>query len=168
MAYTPYYTPSYQAPFYGAPAPVNAGLPAGAYNYTPQQANANTGVSAANSSGFIWVSGEAGAKVYLVAPSQTVLLMDSEAPKFYLKSCDSAGMPLPLRTFKYEEQAAANNPLEQTQQQDSTAKSIPELGDVKNQLGELENKLNMVLDAVNSYGAKISAVKPQTVKAAKE
>ena len=58
-------------------------------------------------SGLIWVQGEAGAKSYLVAPGQTVMLMDSESQKFYLKSADQSGMPLPLRTFAYSEMSAA-------------------------------------------------------------
>lgn len=53
--------------------------------------------------GLIWVQGEAGAKSYLVAPNTTIMLMDSEASKFYLKSADASGMPLPLRTFEYAE-----------------------------------------------------------------
>lgn len=52
--------------------------------------------------GLLWVQGEAGAKSYLVAPNTTVLLMDSEASRFYLKSTDGAGMPN-LRTFEYKE-----------------------------------------------------------------
>lgn len=41
----------------------------------------------------IWVSGEAGAKSYLVAPNTTVQLWDSEAQVIYLKSADASGMP---------------------------------------------------------------------------
>lgn len=52
--------------------------------------------------GLLWVQGEAGAKSYLVAPNTTVLLMDSESQRFYLKSTDGAGMPS-LRTFEYVE-----------------------------------------------------------------
>lgn len=52
--------------------------------------------------GLLWVSGEVGAKSYLVAPNSTVLLMDSDAQKFYLKSADNAGMPN-LRIFEYKE-----------------------------------------------------------------
>lgn len=44
-------------------------------------------------SSIIWVSGEAGAKSYLVAPNTTVQLWDSEAQKIYLKSADASGMP---------------------------------------------------------------------------
>lgn len=41
----------------------------------------------------IWVSGEAGAKSYLIAPNTTVQLWDSEAQVIYLKSADASGMP---------------------------------------------------------------------------
>lgn len=52
--------------------------------------------------GLLWVSGEVGAKSYLVAPNSTVLLMDSDSSRFYLKSADNAGMPS-LRIFEYSE-----------------------------------------------------------------
>ena len=52
--------------------------------------------------GLLWVSGEVGAKSYLVAPNSTVLLMDSDSSRFYLKSADNAGMPN-LRIFEYAE-----------------------------------------------------------------
>lgn len=52
--------------------------------------------------GLLWVSGEVGAKSYLVSPNSTVLLMDSDAQRFYLKSADNAGMPS-LRIFEYNE-----------------------------------------------------------------
>lgn len=41
-----------------------------------------------NNNGILWVSGEVGAKSYLVAPGTSVLLMDSESEKFYIKSTD--------------------------------------------------------------------------------
>ena len=44
--------------------------------------------------GIIWVSGEAGAKAYLVAPNNTVQLWDSESQTIYLKSADACGMPI--------------------------------------------------------------------------
>lgn len=50
-----------------------------------------------------WVQGEEGAKAYLVATGNTVLLMDSENPTFYLKSTDASGMPMPLKIFDYTE-----------------------------------------------------------------
>lgn len=62
-----------------------------------------------NSNSVIWVQGEAGAKSYLVAPGQTVWLMDSENLVFYIKSTDPSGMPLPLRIFDYTERNGAQN-----------------------------------------------------------
>lgn len=55
----------------------------------------------------IWVQGEAGAKSFLVAPGQSLILMDSEAEVFYIKSTDASGVPLPLRIFDYKERAAS-------------------------------------------------------------
>lgn len=55
-----------------------------------------------DSNGLIWVQGEAGAKSWFVAPGATVLLMDSEAQRFYLKSADVNGVPA-MRTFEYSE-----------------------------------------------------------------
>ena len=57
----------------------------------------------------LWVQGEAGAKSFCVAPGQNVLLMDSESQRFYIKSADASGMPLPLRTFEYKEITGATN-----------------------------------------------------------
>jgi hypothetical protein len=60
--------------------------------------------------GIIWVQGEEGAKGYLVAPGNSVMLMDSEKSSFYLKSTDQSGMPQPLRIFDYTERTAATRP----------------------------------------------------------
>ena len=55
------------------------------------------------SSGINWVQGEQAARSYLVAAGTSVLLMDSDATRFYLKSADNSGMPQPLRIFEYKE-----------------------------------------------------------------
>lgn len=55
-----------------------------------------------NNNGLIWVSGEVGAKSYLMMPNSTVMLMDSESSRFYIKSTDGAGMPT-IRTYEYKE-----------------------------------------------------------------
>ena len=53
-------------------------------------------------SGLNWVQGEAGAKSWIVTPGATVLLMDSETQRFYLKTADQNGIPN-MRTFEYSE-----------------------------------------------------------------
>ena len=66
-----------------------------------------------DSNGLIWVQGEAGAKSWFVNPGATVLLMDSEAMRFYLKSADMNGVPA-MRTFEYNE-VGAQRPQETPQ-----------------------------------------------------
>lgn len=74
MAYNNYF-PQYYPQFQPINSPQNQ----------PQMQAQNTNI--------IWVSGEAGAKSYLVAPNTTVQLWDSEAQVIYLKSADASGMP---------------------------------------------------------------------------
>jgi len=76
--------------------------------YQPAQFQTPAPTQAPQSQGFNWVSGESGAKSWLVGRGETVLLMDSENPVFYLKSSDQAGMPLPLRIFDYSERVQNN------------------------------------------------------------
>lgn len=64
-----------------------------------------TGQMPQTNQGILWVQGESGAKSYLVAPNTTVLLMDSETERFYIKTTDASGMPN-LRTFEYKELGA--------------------------------------------------------------
>lgn len=71
-------------------------------NTAPAQTWTNT-PSTQNIGGINWVQGEAGARSVPVGPGQKLVLMDSETNVFYIKASDMSGMPLPLRTFKYEE-----------------------------------------------------------------
>ncbi len=56
--------------------------------------------------GIQWIQGEEAAKAYLMAPGNSVLLMDSEQSTFYIKSTDRMGMPS-LRVFDYTERETA-------------------------------------------------------------
>ena len=109
--YQPNY--GYQYPYYGAQPPMADNLAQLRMN-TNQMQNAVVQPSAPSqpmqqqSSQIIWVSGEAGAKSYLVAPGNTVMLLDAENSVFYLKSADASGMPLPLRIFDYKERQNAS------------------------------------------------------------
>ena len=104
--YQPNY--GYQYPYYGAQPPMADNLAQLRMNVNQMQ-NAVTQPPMPShpmqqqSSQIIWVSGEAGAKSYLVAPGNTVMLLDAENSVFYLKSADASGMPLPLRIFDYKE-----------------------------------------------------------------
>ena len=112
------YQPNYgfQYPYYGAQQPMQDNLAQLRMNASQMQSTAMQppmptqtmqAQPAQQSSQIIWVSGEAGAKSYLVAPGNTVMLMDAENSVFYLKSADSSGMPLPLRIFDYKERTTA-------------------------------------------------------------
>ena len=104
--YQPNY--GYQYPYYGSQLPMPDNLAQLRMNANQMQ-NAVTSQPMPQqpmqqqSSQIIWVSGEAGAKSYLVAPGNTVMLLDAENSVFYLKSADASGMPLPLRIFDYKE-----------------------------------------------------------------
>lgn len=108
--YQPNY--GYQYPYYGAQPPMADNLAQLRMN-TNQMQNAVTSQPMPSqpmqvqqpNNGLIWVQGESGAKSYLVAPNATVMLMDSEGERFYLKSADASGMPLPLRIFDYKERS---------------------------------------------------------------
>ena len=110
--YQPNY--GYQYPYYGAQPPMPDNLAQLRMNANQMQ-NAVVQPSMPSqpmqaqqpNNGLIWVQGESGAKSYLVAPNATVMLMDSEGERFYLKSADASGMPLPLRVFDYKERQNA-------------------------------------------------------------
>ena len=108
--YQPNY--GYQYPYYGAQPPMPDNLAQLRMNANQMQ-NAVVQPSVPSqpmqhqSSQIIWVSGEAGAKSYMVAPGNTVMLLDAENSVFYLKSADASGMPLPLRIFDYKERTTA-------------------------------------------------------------
>ena len=101
--YAPFYRPTYYDPVQQNPM--------GQFNqqFQPPTAPPTAQPMAQHgNNGLIWVQGEAGAKSYIVAPGNTVMLMDSEGERFYLKSADASGMPMPLRIFDYKERINAN------------------------------------------------------------
>lgn len=73
----------------------------------PQQPVQPATASQPVSNGINWCQGEEGAKAWMVAPGNTVMLMDSDGSSFYLKSADASGMPQPLRIFDYKERTTA-------------------------------------------------------------
>lgn len=77
-------------------------------------------------SGILWVQGEAGAKSWAVAPGKNVLLMDSESNKFYIKSSDPSGMPMPLRVFDYTEQTGKSEEVKIDTSEFVTKKELEE------------------------------------------
>ena len=95
--------PYYGNPYYPAPMQDNLMQMRQAYQQPTPQMQPNQ----PQNNGVIWVQGEEGAKAYMVAAGNSVLLMDSEGSTFYIKSTDQSGMPQPLRIFDYSERVAA-------------------------------------------------------------
>lgn len=78
------------------------------YPYNPQMyQNQYIPQNQQQGGGLIWVQGIEAAKSHPVSAGQSVLLMDSESNRFYIKSADASGMPLPLRVFDYTEHNVA-------------------------------------------------------------
>ena len=98
---------------------------------------------APSSNGINWVSGESGAKSWIVGRGESVLLMDSENQCFYLKSADASGMPLPLRVFDYTERTQNNPQVSQSFLNQSSDNFITrnEFDDLKAKYEELERQV---------------------------
>lgn len=90
-----------------------------------------------------WVQGEGGAKSWMVAPNTTVLLMDSEEQKFYVKSADASGMPS-MRIYKYTEcpQNALNAPNGALNDSKVDFPTREEFNDLRAKYEELSAKVN--------------------------
>ena len=88
--YMPGYQPYYQPPMADQLAQLRGAqyqpFPLQIPQVQPQQAQ--TGGQS-----MVWVSGEAEAMAYLVAPNSAVALWDSNAPTIYLKQADASGKP---------------------------------------------------------------------------
>lgn len=119
-------------------------------NYQPYQAQAMQQYAPAPSNnGINWVSGESGAKSWMVGRGESVLLMDSESQTFYIKSADASGMPLPLRIFDYSERThnapqASNSALIQPSDNFITRE---EFDDLKAKYEDLEKQIKRPISA---------------------
>ena len=105
----------------------------------------------------IYVQGESAAKSWMVGAGQSVLLMDSEAPVFYIKSTDNSGIPLPLRVFDYQERTQTipqNAPqAQQSEQIDLDSKYV-----TRGEYDALQGKYMEILDRLNNFPANIPNV----------
>lgn len=94
-----------------------------------------------SNNGIIWVQGEEGAKAYMVAPGNSVLLMDSENSAFYIKSTDNSGMPMPLRIFDYVER----NAKQQTQNIKPNVEYV-----TRQEFDALSARINDIMASINN------------------
>ena len=109
--------------------------------------------------GLLWVSGEVGAKSYLVAPNSTVLLMDSDSSRFYLKSADNAGMPS-LRIFEYNE--VTNLPQNAPQAPNLDENILNDKFVTREEYEGLKRQYESIMERLNSMVSDNEPVEPTT------
>lgn len=149
MAYPNQYQPyQYQyAPQVQPPMDRLAQLQAQQYQPMQQPAQSNQSL--------IYVQGEAAAKSWMVGAGQSVLLMDSENPVFYIKSADASGIPLPLRVFDYKERAQ-NTPQGVPQSAQSEQINLDDKYVTRQEYDTLQEKYAKILDMLNNFSAPVA------------
>ena len=93
-----------------------------------------------NNNSIIWVSGEAGAKAYIVAPNTTVALWDSESQAIYLKSADASGMPN-IKVLDYTIRDNTNTPTSPHIAPTSDFATKDDILSIEDRIKALEGKL---------------------------
>lgn len=97
-----------------------------------------------------YVQGESAAKSWYVGNGQSVLLMDSESPVFYVKTVDTSGIPLPLRIFDYTERTQSTS-----QSAPQAAQNAPENLDDKyvtrTEYEALQAKYTEIMEKLNGF-----------------
>lgn len=85
----------YQSPYYPAPLPDNLAQFRQNVMQPPMQGRMmpQQGINPVAQGGVQWVSGEAEARGWMIAPNSAVTLWDSTAPTVYLKQADASGKP---------------------------------------------------------------------------
>ena len=73
------------------------------YQSYPQQTQQQQQVYSNNQNNIIWVKGKENARSMQLPPNSTVILLDSEVGKFYIKTTDDIGLGK-LRVFSYMEE----------------------------------------------------------------
>lgn len=137
MAYIPY--PNYYQPMYQQN--VNNDRLAYLQQYQQQMPQPQPQTPAFNQ-GLLWVQGEAGAKSYMVAPGASVLLMDSESQKFYIKTVDGSGVPT-MRTFEYKEVVQNQMPPIVAEVKEPAYATHEDIEELKKQIDELKEKMEV-------------------------
>ncbi len=145
MAFYNPFPATYQNPYYQQ---MQQQIPVPQQQIQQQPVQSQIQPSQPMNSNLIWVSGEAGAKAYLVAPNTTVQLWDSEAQVIYLKSADASGMPS-IKTLDYTIRNE-NQPIQTLQHTDDNFISREEFDALKSDLDALQSELNKLKSRNNN------------------
>jgi len=148
MPYPNQYFPQYQQPYQPqVPAPMDRLAQLQAQQYQTQQ------MQQPNQS-LLYVQGEAAAKSWMVGAGQSVLLMDSENPVFYIKSADNSGIPLPLRVFDYKERTQ-DMPQNTSQSPNPGQTDLDEKYVTRKEYDDLQGKYMEILNRLNNFPAPV-------------
>lgn len=121
----------------------NNGFPA-TYQQLYPQYQPSPMAAQAQQSQQIWVSGEAGAKAYLVAPNSSVLLWDTDSTTIYIKSADASGMPS-MKTLDYT--------VRETPKTGQITTPVP--ADDKSNLFATKDEIKAISERIDALKAKI-------------
>ncbi len=106
-----------------------------------------------------YVQGEAAAKSWFVGNGQSVLLMDSENPVFYIKSADASGVPLPLKIYDYKERVQ-NTPLNTPAAPQAAPEDLDSRFVTRKEYDDLQGKYMQILERLNNFPAPDSNTEP--------
>lgn len=145
MAYPNYYNGGYFPQYQNGAVPDMLGQYKGQYQQPiPQNMQMPiTPIPQKPTNDIIWVQGLEGAKGYLVAPNNTVVLWDTENPVIYVKSADASGIPS-MRVLDFKER----NGNSQNIGENAPTTHKCTCGDkfaTKEQLNVVEGKINDIL-----------------------
>lgn len=106
-------------------------------------------------SSLVWVNGEEGAVAYPVARGNTILLLDTQDSKFYLKSMDLIGT-VSIRKFRFEELVDSNpNPSKE-------ANSLPK--EEVNTITQLSNSIESISASIGNISERLGRFEQETVE----
>lgn len=174
MAYPNYYQGGYFPQYQNGAVPDMLNQYKGQYQQMPMQQNIPTQqmqmpippTSQKPSNELIWVQGLEGAKGFLVAPNNTVVLWDTENPVIYVKSADASGIPsMRVLDFKERNGNSQNNNENAPKTHECTC------GDkfvTKEQLNELRAKLDDLTAKYEELSRLVAEKQKTTTKKAKE
>ncbi len=126
----------------------NSGFPVGYQPYYPQYQYQNPQVPTQmpmsqprQIGGRVWVSGEGGAKAFILSPNESAELWDSEQQTIYLKSADASGIPSMKRLDYTIRSEGSTKPSESVQSKGHINVSMEDLNALQGQIDALRDEV---------------------------
>lgn len=109
--------------------------------YAFQQPNQSQSISNQPQNNIIWVKGKENARSMQLKPNSTVILLDSQSGKFYIKTTDDIGLGK-LRVFNYTEEPDEENSREENNTQNVDLSNYVTREELDDRIKEILNKKN--------------------------